>query len=958
MNLALALPDPSSPPSVPAPARSPAGRAAPLSALVDRVPRGASGPACAVLLTGAVGIGRSTLLRAFCEAQSTRASVLRAGPLDGTWYDAADAARSDAAPVQTPLGAGVLSSSQLHKAVAERARRGPVVLVMDDAHRPRPRSLHALDYVLRRCGTLPLLLVVTVPDLPGTAEPYALTSLLAHHTWTTLKLAPLAADDVAEVLTRRLNRRPGAALLRRCLEQTGGVPAAVHGFADRFTAPDTVTAGPGDAQSAPPASGPLPRSASVVLSAVAVLGCADPELVSELLRMPLPTVHRAMERLAAHRALPDGSDDGPGAPVRHVPHGIPGDELAPMYPRAARLLEDAGRPPTQVADVLLRVRSGAAPWMLEALHSAALAADTPGSAVVYLAHALDIGADLDALALRRIRARLARILATSAPAAALPHLSVLLATSTDGRELADVALRYADTLVALGRGDEAARLLARVLDPPAASGARTVTVPDECRPGLEEALLLSGSLRPGTLGWVRERSQEAVEPVGNSPGTRRLRLARTALSVLGGRSAPLPGAPLLRAVATPDTPLEDLSRIAAAVIAHLGDDHAAALDTLDRILRRPAREGLDPSRAKALMVRALVLSGTGDLPAAERDCRQAVALPGRLGAADDADAAPAVVLAHVLAQRGRTAAADAVLAGLDPADLRPLFYVHPLYWWTRAAVRRSRGDLSGALVALRAAGRTLSPAGAESAAVLPWWLEAAEVLTELGRPAEARRVAARGCAPDPGRSTARGAGLALLARGLATPGRSGRLLLDEACGKLAESPARLLWARAEHALGAALLDAGDPRAARPRLRTALDLMIGCGAGCAAEGVRTRLAEAGGRPRPITGRPGDALTHSERRVAALAMEGRSNREIAEALYITRRTVELHLTHAYQKLGVNGREDLTAVLGGSPAAGGSLAAGGFPSAGGSLAAGGFPAAGGSLAAGSSDRGGEGR
>ncbi|MER6127348.1 helix-turn-helix transcriptional regulator [Streptomyces sp. NPDC001795] len=93
-------------------------------------------------------------------------------------------------------------------------------------------------------------------------------------------------------------------------------------------------------------------------------------------------------------------------------------------------------------------------------------------------------------------------------------------------------------------------------------------------------------------------------------------------------------------------------------------------------------------------------------------------------------------------------------------------------------------------------------------------------------------------------------------------------------------------------------------------------MIGCGAGNAAEGVRLRLAEAGGRPRQLTDRPGDALTERERRVAALAMAGRSNREIAEALYITRRTVELHLTHTYQKLGVSRREELLTVLRDAP------------------------------------------
>ncbi|MER6384826.1 LuxR C-terminal-related transcriptional regulator [Streptomyces sp. NPDC001250] len=915
MKLALALPVPCSQNTGPATAAPLAGRVSPLSALVGRTVRAGSGPAPAVMLTGPVGIGRSALLRTFCETVASWVSVLRAGPLDGIWYDASGAARSDAVPVQSPLGDGPLSSHRLHETVVALCRRGPVVLAMDDAHHCRPRSLGALDYVLRRSAGLPLLVVITVPALPAIREPATLTSLLAHHAWNTLELKPLTAGDVAEVLTQRLGRRPDPALLRRCLEHSGGIPAAVHAFADLHA--DTPAAR--SRETASPASqkgpGPLPRSAAAVLSAVAVLGCSDPELVSELIRMPVPAVLRALDHLAVHRALPAGGSRAktPGA-VRAVPHGVTEDDLLPLYARAARLLEDAGRPPTQVADVLLQIGYGAAPWMLEALYSAALDADSPGSAVRYLSHALDIGAGQDARTLRRIRARLAATLTTTASAVAVHHLSALLATSTDGRELADIALRCADTLIALGRADEAARLLASVLDRAVDSG--TVTVPEECRPDLESALLLSGALRPGTAQWVRERSRTCAEPVGDSPGSRRLRLACAALSMLSGRPAALPGHPALLAVGTPGTPLNELSLVASSVIAHLTDHNTTALDALDRILRRPDHEGPDPARVQTLMVRALVLCGTGDLPRAERDARRALELERRHS--DSPGVAPAVVVAYVLAQRGRISAAGSVLADVSGREVQSLFYLQPLYWWTTAAIRRSRGDLRGALVALRSSGRTQGPGAAESPLVLPWWLEAADLLTELGRPAEARLVAARGGELAPFADTPRSSGLALLARGLATPGHTGHRLLDQACEQLAESPARLLRARAEYALGAALLDDGDPLAARPRLRTALDLMIGCGAGEAAEGVRLRLAEAGGRPRRLTSRPSDALTEQERRVAALAMAGYSNREIADALYITRRTVELHLTHTYQKLGVNRREELAGVLPNTPGA----------------------------------------
>ncbi|MFF5189421.1 LuxR C-terminal-related transcriptional regulator [Streptomyces sp. NPDC000345] len=905
MNRTSALPAHRSPSTPEIPADPLVGRSTVLSALIDHMPPTDSGSATGVLLTGPAGIGRSAVLRAFCDLVAPQASVLLAGPLDGTWYDAVGSARGDSPLGRPSPGEGPLSCHQLHETVLELCRRGPVVLAVDDAHLSRPQSLRALDYVLRRSLGLPLLPVITAAPV---AEPPALVRLLTHHAWTTVELTPLSDTDIAELLTRRLGHEPCATLLRECLERSEGNPSAVHALTDRHTGtPGAADDETGDGPATFQGLGALPSSASAVLSAVAVLGCADPELVSQLIRMPLPAVRRALHQLTERRVLPLGGPRAPSrGPAADVPEGLSSDDLLPLYARAARLLEDAGRPPAQVANVLLRIRYGAAPWMLEALYSAALSTDSPDAAVRYLSHALDIGAGENTRMLRRIRALLADTLSTAAPERAVHQLSTLLASSTDGHELADIALRYADTLVVLGRGDEAARLLADVLDHRAGFG--KVVVPQESRPALESALLLTGALGPGTVHWVRERSLASGEPAGNSPGDRRLRLARAALSVLSGR--PVREHPRLPAVDAPGTPLDDLSLIASAVVANLTDDNTAALDTLDRLLGNQLRGELDPSRIHALTVRALVLSATGDLLAAERDSRLALELERRRG--DGPAVTSAVVFAYVLAQRGTMAAAAAVLSKVACTELRRLSYIHPVYWWATAAVRRAEGDLRGALITLRASGRALGPEGTESPLVLPWWLEASDLLTELGRPAEARRVAAQGGAHIARSDTPRSAGLALLARGLATEGRAGHRLLDEACARLADSPARLLRARAEYALGAALLDDGDPLAARPRLRTALDLMTGCGAGNAAKGVRLRLAEAGGRPRQPTSRPDDALTTRERRVAALAMAGRSNREIAEALYITRRTVELHLTHTYQKLGVSGREELVGVL----------------------------------------------
>ena len=79
-----------------------------------------------------------------------------------------------------------------------------------------------------------------------------------------------------------------------------------------------------------------------------------------------------------------------------------------------------------------------------------------------------------------------------------------------------------------------------------------------------------------------------------------------------------------------------------------------------------------------------------------------------------------------------------------------------------------------------------------------------------------------------------------------------------------------------------------------------------------ERARTELTAAGGRPRRLVLTGLDSLTPSERRVAQLAAAGLANRDIAQQLFITTRTVEGHLTHVYQKLDITSREQLTDAL----------------------------------------------
>jgi DNA-binding CsgD family transcriptional regulator len=152
-----------------------------------------------------------------------------------------------------------------------------------------------------------------------------------------------------------------------------------------------------------------------------------------------------------------------------------------------------------------------------------------------------------------------------------------------------------------------------------------------------------------------------------------------------------------------------------------------------------------------------------------------------------------------------------------------------------------------------------------------------------------------------------------MARRVAGLVRQDAELLEQAVSDLERSDGALERARARIALGAMLRRQRHPKAAREHLRLGLDEADRNGATALAAEAREELLAAGARPRRarLSGR--DALTASELRVASLAAEGRTNREIAQALFVTVKTVETHLGNAYRKLGVAARSELPDALG---------------------------------------------
>jgi DNA-binding NarL/FixJ family response regulator len=154
-------------------------------------------------------------------------------------------------------------------------------------------------------------------------------------------------------------------------------------------------------------------------------------------------------------------------------------------------------------------------------------------------------------------------------------------------------------------------------------------------------------------------------------------------------------------------------------------------------------------------------------------------------------------------------------------------------------------------------------------------------------------------------------GQSLRALGEVDP-RDGVERLGEAVAVLERSTARYELAAALLSLGRALRLARRPRDARPPLRRALELAHRCGADALVEQARAELYASGVRPRAAERTGPGSLTASERRVAELAVAGHSNKQIAQELYVTLKTVEVHLSSCYRKLGIGSRRDLGAAL----------------------------------------------
>jgi DNA-binding CsgD family transcriptional regulator len=270
-----------------------------------------------------------------------------------------------------------------------------------------------------------------------------------------------------------------------------------------------------------------------------------------------------------------------------------------------------------------------------------------------------------------------------------------------------------------------------------------------------------------------------------------------------------------------------------------------------------------------------------------------------------------------LVERGRLdEAADALeRAGFDTEVPPGLLFNAVLVAKGRLAI--ARGQLAEGVEDLRELGRRSELEGTRSIVGTPTWRSyAVPAIAALGERDEAVRLADEELQLAREWGAPRAIGTALRARATAEEDPDEALTwLKQAAEALEATPARLEHARVLLDLGTALRRARQPREAREPLRLALDLAVRCDAAPLAERATHELEASGARRVDRTLLTGvEALTPSERRIATMAAGGMSNREIAEALFLTRKTIEMHLGAAYRKLGVSSRDELPAILAG--------------------------------------------
>ncbi|MGW1156981.1 LuxR C-terminal-related transcriptional regulator [Streptomyces sp. NPDC002513] len=807
-------------------------------------------------------------------------------------------------------------------AVRGLAEQAPVVLAVDDLNFCDAPSLHVLAYVARRLKGWPVAIVGTRRLGEPMAKPPLLAALLEAGEWTVLRPASLTAAGTGELIDGLLGPTPAPLaddlhrltagnpmLLNTMLRAVAPIPLEPVGGVLSTAATEGLVGNTVRARLAH-----LPAAVPRVAETVALLeGEVNAAVVAEAAAVPESDAANALAVLGGmglltDLAVPSYVQPVVGRALRWLPEAVVPDEV---HRRAAEALHRRGAAPSDIVRHVLRTGPIGAEWVPEVLQAAAdeaVAERSPAEAHALLRRALD--EPLAEPVHDELQATLDCVELITDPQGLVLRLRSRLNTVQTPRCRVSTVLAYAQALIRTHRIEEAAEVLQECREdlqavPPSRSRdallrqldsaeAMTALLGSSGAADTADLLVkLSDDGRDDVVHWTSLQALHAAME-GQTPAAEVVHALKSALA-----SQPATGRyPQLM-------PYTVFTLMWA-------DEPELVEQWCDAALTgQPGVGGLSAT-VLALAVRAASRLEGGRLQAAERAARQALDL---LGEQDSADLIHSLVLApllNVLTELGRTDEAFALLEARGCAGALPEFWPHTLLLAARGRLKGAGGDIEGALEDLLESGRRMESWGSGNPAISRWRSEAAFMRNQLGDVEGALRlVEAELCAARRW-GTPRAIGVALRAKGLILGDEEGAAALTEAVEVLRSGTAPLETAYAEAGLGIILRRRNNRRAARETLRRALALAQRLGAVQLAERVHTELLAAGGLPRRPEHFGAKALTASEHRVALLAAVGRTNGAIARELYVTRRTVETHLTRAYRKLGIQGRSELARVL----------------------------------------------
>ena len=827
-----------------------------------------------------------------------------------------------APPIEGPPSPGIDPSFAilhgLYWLCANLGAAGPLCLVVDDAHWADAASLRYLAFLLTRLEELDVaLLVATRPREAGT-DAELLTAVTTDSSADVIRLAPLTRTAVAELLEARLGSAPDPVVVDTCLRVTRGTPFLVRELVEALSEGGIGSGVETVGRSVRLRLLRLPEPAGRLARALAILEQSDLLQAARLAGLDELEAADAADLLATAGILE------PGRPLTFV-HPLVRDgvyselssaERAHGHRRAAGLLAKLPGASARVAQHLLVSEPAADRWVVERLVAAARAAGkegAPESEAVFLRRALaeppppgDRPALLLDLGMAEASAGLAdwpehlqqAVDATPEPAAAA-EAALVLAHALSG------AQRYAEAVEVLDRA-------AAMLDAPRS----------ELALQLEAAAVIAEMNDPATMPPVSPRRVRLRERAAEDPAAPAELLAAAAfISVLANEPAEVGAELASRALQAGESGLHGSAGrqwvsstgwFSQSTFTLLWSErYAQVRPLLDASIAQARATGDSTRLAMGLANRGWLALSRGDLSAAEADTRTALAAT-ELPAPPMFRVLNGAVFLEALIEQGELDAAEQALAPLD-SETESGSLISPPLRFARGRLRVAQGRVAEGLKDILAVGTLLTRSLVTSPAALSWRSEAALAHLALGDHESAERLAEEELELARAFGAPRALGVALRAAGVVAGGDRGASLLREAIDALERGDARLERARALADLGAMLRRRNRRTEARELLREALDAAHRAGARPLAEYAETELRATGARPRRVVLRGLDSLTASERRVAELASQGLTNREIAQMLFITARTVEGHLTSVFRKLQLDSRNGLSAVLG---------------------------------------------